>query len=234
MLSQNLKKIDGDARINSLLVKLRDHDLKCYIWRFIGDRKILAQVRVTAVRKFKKDFTISPYSSSEKENYNHIIGTTEEVNFYVANDLIIFRAKLSQIETQLSIILKNPEFFAQAERRKHLRLPTYSSEMISAKFSKCILFPRFQIQYFQKKCFDISAGGASIIVSKIEGKYFQVDDEVPHLEIVVGGRIINVDVKVVATQELLPGYSDDILYKVQRINFKFMKISKPDFEFLRR
>jgi c-di-GMP-binding flagellar brake protein YcgR len=233
MMDNKFKKIYDFKKVYSHLYKMKEQSAECFIWRFIGDKKFLARVNLSIFRKTKKEFIINP-DQKDLETYSMIIGALDEVNFYIPSAALIFRCEIKDQTGKGEVVLKIPEFIAQIERRKFPRVSTYSEESAKTYFSKCLMTNKVNTQYFQKTCFDLSAGGFSILASKTETQFFQKDENIENVEVTFDGKKISSIAQVIHIQPLEPGENNDIIYKVWKISFKFIKLSTKDFEFLSR
>jgi c-di-GMP-binding flagellar brake protein YcgR len=233
MQDGKFKKIKDPRQIFSHLMRMKDQGFEVYVWRFIGDKKYLAQVSITIMRKMRKEFVIKPIPS-EVEAFSLVIGVQDEVNFYIPKAAMIFRCTIGQQDYRGEVTLLSPEFIAQIERRRFPRLETYKKEDAKCFFSKCMVSKKVQTQYFQKTCFDLSAGGFSVLVSKFESPYFIKGDKVKDLELIFSDKKILVDAQVVSSVAIDPEDNPEIIYKVFKISFRFTQIQSRDFEFLSR
>lgn len=217
----------------SQFLRIKEHGYECFIWRFIGDKKYLAKINLNIFRKSKKEFTILP-DQKDLETYSLVIGALDEVNLYIPSAALLFRCQISDQNQKGEVTLKFPEFIAQIERRKFPRLETYKEDIARSYFSKCLMGSKIHTQYFQKTCYDLSAGGFSILVSKVETSFFQKEDTIEGIEITFDGRKISSHAQIMHIQPIEPGEGSDIIYKVWKISFKFTSLSVKDFEFLSR
>jgi c-di-GMP-binding flagellar brake protein YcgR len=233
MLDNKLKKITDIHQISSQLQQVKNQQHECYIWRFVGEKKVLAKVHVTILRRSRKEIVIRA-DEHEKELYSLVVGVLDEVNFYIPNSAIMFRCSIVHNNFKGELTLSYPGFVAQIERRRFPRLNTYRNDLAKSFFSKCIVGHKIQTQYFQKTLFDLSAGGFSLVVSKMELSFFNVGDQIPDMELIFEGRKMNANAQVVHVQPLEPQDNSDIIYKVWKVSFKFTAILSRDFEFLSR
>jgi len=229
-----LKKIHDSSLIYTLLQSTKDHNHEIWFWRMVGEIKHLVPVKFEVIRKSRSDFAIVPSVGFESE-VKDLVGGNSTMDFYIPESGILLRAKLKKFEQETGrFYLEVPEFLAQVERRKNFRLNVFEQDQVVLQFTKNILQPRPQSQLFMKSCFDISAGGFSFLVSRLEGKYFKDGDRVPAIQLKVGERAIPVDASVVLIREIEPDAHNGLNYKVWKVSCKFDKIDDIPKKFLEK
>ena len=67
-----LKKVNDFAVILNMLNGAKENNTEVYIWKLVGDKKHLAQVRLESVRKTKRDFAIVP-NRDRREVYKTLL-----------------------------------------------------------------------------------------------------------------------------------------------------------------
>ncbi len=200
----------------------------------VGETKHLVPIKVEVIRKARSDFAIVADQGHEAEA-KELIGGSSFMDIYVPESALLLRARLKQFEQETGrFYLEVPEFIAQFERRKNFRLNVFGQEKVMVQFTKNVMMPRPQSQLFLKSCFDISAGGFSFLVSKLETKYFKVGDKVGSIQLKVGERALPVDASVVLIREIEPDASNGLNYKVWRICCKLEKIDDIQKKFLEK
>jgi hypothetical protein len=224
-LSKELKKINDEAIILSLLGTAKELKQGVYLWRFVGDSKHMAQVRIEAIRKARNDFAIVP-SEGQDRHVQEIIGSLNFINVYVPESALLFRCAIKQTDAPFRYYLEIPQFTAQADRRKSLRLVVHGKSEINLNFAKTMMAPKLIKQHFHKACFDISSGGFSFYVSKTEIKFFNVTDEIPMVEVKTGNWTSRVSAVISAVREIEPDDKNGLTYKVFRISCSFTQIDQ--------
>jgi hypothetical protein len=132
---ENNKKIVEEFKINSLLTTAKEAEQEVFIWRLVGGSKYLASVKIETIRKARKDFSISPQDGHERL-VQDMLSSQNFIALYVPESAMLFRCNIKQAETPSRYFLEFPEFVAQVERRKHLRLNVYRSEEVKINFDK--------------------------------------------------------------------------------------------------
>jgi hypothetical protein len=220
--SNKLKKVNDFAVILNLLSGARDKNSEIYVWKLISDKKHLSQVRIESIRKARKDFAIVPCDGSER-NLMDIIGASKSVDIYVPEYCLLFRTAIRSSDPPFRYYLEIPEFVAQLERRKNLRLVIENPSDLKISFTKKIDNPRPLSQYFHKDCYDVSVGGFSFYISKMETKFFNDNNSI---DVVI--KIDNVSLKakaqIITKAEIEPDEFNGLSYKVWRIGCMFTEI----------
>lgn len=220
-----LKKINDEATIQSLIFGAKAAELEVFIWRIIGGAKHLANVRVESLRKQRNDFCIVPCLGHEK-HVQELMSTLDTIDLYVPDSALLLRCRIRHSEAPVRYYLEIPEFVAQVERRKSFRLNVYKSEEVKMNFSKSVSTPRLISQSFNKTCFDISTGGFSFLVSRMESKFFHINDPIRSIEIHVDGRITKVNAEITIIKEIEPDEFNGFTYKVWRVCCRISQIDQ--------
>jgi len=219
-----LKKVNDFAVILNMLNGAKENNTEVYIWKLVGDKKHLAQVRLESVRKTKRDFAIVPNEGQER-SLQDIIGFSRYVDVYLPESSLLFRAAIRTSDPPFRYYLEIPEFVAQLDRRSNLRLILESPSEVKISFQKMMEGPRPISQYFHKDCYDVSTGGFSFYVSKMESKFFGPGDP---FELLM--RIDRISIKaksqISVIKEIEPDEFNGLNYKVFRVGCKFTEIDQ--------
>ncbi len=225
MNDNKLKKVNDPQSILSLLSGAKEYSSEVYLWKLIGNTKHLGQVRIEAIRKSRRDFSITPAKGQEKA-VQDLMASDSYVDLYVPESALLLRCDVKSTDAPIRYYLQIPEFVAQVERRKEFRLNTHDLGEVKISFGKTVTVPRPLNQYFVKDCFDISAGGFSFYVSRPESKFFQPDDTLSQVEIKAGKWSTKVSAQVATIREVEPDEYNGLPYKVWRISCRFSKIDR--------
>ena len=218
-----LKKVQDEAVITSLLFSAKESELEVYVWRLVGGSKHLAHVKIESIRKTRKDFCIVPLAGNEKA-VQELMSSQDYIDLYIPDSALLLRCTIKQTDAPIRYYLQIPNFVAQVERRKNFRLNVYDSEEVKIGFSKSVTVPRPMSQHFNKSCFDVSAGGFSFMASRMESKFFQVNDPIRGVEIKVGNQVIKVSGQVALIKEIEPDEFNGLTYKVWRVCCRITQI----------
>lgn len=225
MNDNKLKKVHDEAIIHSLISSAKESEFEVFIWKLIGGSKHLANVKIESIRKVRSDFCIIPVAGHERQ-VQDLMSSQDFIDLYVPESALLLRCKIRQTDAPFRYYLQLPEFVAQVERRKSLRLNVYDSEEVKLSFGKSVSVPRPMSQHFHKACFDISTGGFSFLVSRMESKFFQINDPIRTIEIKAGGWSTKVNAEIALIKEIEPDEFNGLTYKVWRICCRFSQIDQ--------
>ncbi len=199
-----LKKIHGDKLIGHMLVTAKERQDQAHIWRFVGDKKMMAGVRLDIILLARGEFVFSPLPGQE-EAFAHVMGASDNVNFFLPHACLLFQSPSKGRWQAGGWVAKFPEFLAQVERRKWLRMAAEGDPRLRAQFSKQVALPRPSTQFFGKTLLDLGAGGASLAMSRAEARFFTPGEDIRNFELLVDGRKIRITAKVLRVQEVALG-----------------------------
>ena len=220
-----LTKVKDQATILSLLSGAKESSAEVFIWKLIGNTKHLGQVRIESIRKTRKDFCIIPAEGQDRL-IQDLMGSLNQVDLYIPDSALLLRCNVKQTDAPYRYYLQLPDFVAQAERRKNLRLNTHQTSEVRVSFGKSVSTPRPMSQHFLKECFDISTGGFSFFISKMEAKFFQVDDPISQVEIKAGDFSTKINAEIATIREIEPDEFNGLTYKVLRVSCRFAQIDQ--------
>lgn len=218
-----LNKIHDHFQIIGNVTTAKENECEVYVWRFVGGAKHIALARIEAVRKQRNDFCLVPQDGQEGTLQDLISGQTQ-IDLYIPNTSTLMRCRLKQTDAPVRYYLELPEFIAQLERRKELRLNVYDQEEVKVNFNKTVTLPRTINQFFLKSCFDVSTGGISFFVSKSESKLFQPDDMISSMELKASKWSAKIATQVLSIRETEPDEANGFPYKVWRVSCKITQI----------
>jgi len=229
-----MKKIEDVSVIWSLIFSSKELSRQAYVWRFIGDSKHVGMVKIEAVRKQRNDFCIIPSDGQAKMVESLLSGNEGKIDLYIPEASMIMRCDIKHADAPRRYYLCFPSYSALLERRKYLRLNVYESGSIKANFSKSIVVPRYITQYFDKTLTDISVGGFSFYVSKIENKFFQVGDPITGVSIKTFDWSGQLEGEVTSIREIQPDEFNGLSYKVWRVSCKFRNMQEDAKRYIER
>lgn len=218
-----LNKVADTHQILLNINSAKESGCEIYLWRFVGGSKHIGLARIEAVRKQRNDFCIVPTEGQDRILQDLISGQTQ-IDLYIPSMCILMRCQIKQTDAPFRYYLTLPEFIAQVERRKELRLNVYDQEEMKVSFGKTITIPRTMSQFFLKSCFDISTGGISFFVSRTESKLFQVEDVIPTMELKSDNWSAKISSKVLSIREVEPDVANGFPYKVWRVSCQITQI----------
>ncbi len=221
----NLKRVKDEGIFLSLLFGAKEVGLQTFIWKIIGGEKHLAQVKIESIRKSRKDFCLVPLEGQSKKA-QELMAANTLIDIYIPESGLLCRCQIKQLDAPNRYYLHFPQFVAQVERRSSLRLNVHDSAAVKVSFFKTVLTPRSMTQQFQKTCLDISGGGLSFYVSRMELKFFQSSDPISLMEIKFGESTLRLDGTITAIRETAPDEFNHLNYRAWRVCVKFTQIDQ--------
>ncbi len=218
-----LNKVHDNVQIISGLNSAKEDSSEIYLWRFVGSSKHIGLSRIEVVRKQRGDFCVVP-SEGQDRIVQELLSSQTHIDLYIPSKSTLMRCRIKQTDAPFRYYLEIPEFIAQVERRKELRLNVYEQQEIKVSFGKTALLPREISQFFLKSCFDVSTGGISFLVSKIEAKLFNESDLIPNMDIKTKSWSAKISTQVLSIRETEPDESNGFPYKVWRVSCKITQI----------
>lgn len=225
MKDNPLKKVKDEAAILGLLSTAKESGAEVYIWKLLGSKKHLSQVRIESIRKQRNDFCIVPTEGQDRSVQELMSGQTF-MDVYIPSSALVFRCNIRATDAPFRYYLHIPDFVAQADRRSHMRLNVHETQDVKITFSKSVSLPKPMTQHFYKDCFDVSAGGFSFFISKIESKFFNVQDPIPQIEMKAGTWGTKARAKITYIKEIEPDQFNGLSYKVWRVSCSFENLDQ--------
>lgn len=212
-----------------MLLNAKEKQHPVFVWRIIGDKKILAQVKLDLILSARGEIRISPNEESLIA-FNHVVGGCRHINLFFPNSSTLFQAEVKSGYGEYGLIIGLPPFIAQMERRKWLRMFGELHPKLRIQFSKKVTFPHPMNQFFSKALIDLSAGGSSFLATRAELRFLIEGEELKNLELLIDGRKMKVDAKVLRVQELSRHSYPPSMAKTYKVSFSFSRIDKKDQE----
>jgi hypothetical protein len=220
-----LNKISDEATIINLLSGAKENNAEVFVWKLIGASKYLAQVRIESLRKSRKDFCLIPTEGQDRL-VQDLMNDQIYIDLYIPDSALLLRCCIKTSDAPRRYYLQIPAYVVQVDRRKSTRLRTYESSEVRISFGKSALLPKPMTQHFHKECCDISAGGFSFYVSKLEMKFFLTNDNIPALEIKAGNWATKVSAQIATIREIEPDEYNGLSYRVWRVSCRFTLIDQ--------
>ncbi len=224
-----LKKIYDNKLIYSLLLATKERSDQVLVWKFVGTKKVTARIKITVINKTNGTLVFCP-ASEDADILKNILSSSESLNFYIPSGSTLFQCKVKNIESMDRIVSFLPQFVAQLERRKWLRLKTIELQNVRIQFSKKIDPVRTTQQFYRKNIFDLGVGGMALLMTKSESKFFIQGEIIKSVEILIDDLKIVADLEVIKHIEIKPGQESNQHYKVWKIGFRFAGMQKKDQE----
>jgi hypothetical protein len=232
-IEHKLNKVRNASTILSLLATSKESGSEVFIWRIIAGSKHIANVRIEALRKQRHDFSIVPTQDQDSQVADLMAGQ-DHIDLYIPKTALLLRCNIKTTDLPVRYYLQIPDFVVQVERRKSLRLQVYGTSEVRINFNKSVSFPRPMSQAFIKPCTDISTGGFSFYVSRVESKFFQIHDPIRNIELQAGNLRTKVSAEVALIKEVEPDEHNGLSYKAWRVCCRFSQIDEISLKYLER
>ena len=206
-----------------MLISSKDTQDDIFVWKLIGGEEFLGLVRIESVSKSRKEFCIVPMENNERAVQNLLMNQSH-IDFYIPNSSLLLRCSLKKSEAPVRYYLNFPKHVAQLDRRSSTRISSLEANDVVVQFSSKA--ERGQIQHFSKSCFDISSGGFSFYVSKMEKKFFNPGEALSDLRIKTKQWDLKVEAQLILSKEIEPDEYNGLGYKVWRINCRFKNLDQ--------
>lgn len=213
------------------LLSAKERNEEAYVWRIVGDKKVLAPVRFEVIKKVKSELVIVP-GENAKEIFLHVLGGADHLNFFLPNSSLLFQCSVKQFESNGSLSLQFPKFIAQVDRRKNLRMEAIDHPKLRVQFCKTVAATQPTKQFYGKGLFDLSAGGLTFLVTKAESRHFITGEKLKNIEIIVNDQKIITSASILRVQELNEIESQEHPYKAWKVTFTFDSLQKRDQDLL--
>lgn len=228
-----LKKVTDEATILSLITGAKEGNFEIFIWKFVGGSKVLGQVRIESVRKARKDFCIIPLDGEDKK-VQDLMSSQDEIDLYIPESALLLRCQIKQTDAPIRYYLHLPKIVAQVERRQSMRINVYEESAVKVCFSKTVTVNRPMTQSFMKNCIDVSSGGFSFYISKMESKFFEAGDRIHMVEVKTSDWSGCLQVEITQVRGIEPDEFNGLSYKVWRVSCKICDIDQISKKYLDR
>ncbi|MCB9094639.1 MAG: PilZ domain-containing protein [Halobacteriovoraceae bacterium] len=226
MSEKDKNKLAQNFQSKSILRTIREiqeKKKKILAWKIFGDVKITAPVRIKVIRSHRGEILLETHEDNIPL-LHRILGGTQKINFYIPNGNVLFQCKLKDMNPNGSFVVYIPDMVVRQERRKSLRC-SVTDDRVKVQFAKDLARGGGRHDHiFDKKLYDISEGGLSIILTSTESKYFQNNDVIENVKLSISGKIMTVGVKLVNLIPVDPDPYNGLAYRGFRACFSFTDI----------
>lgn len=230
--SNILKKNYSAWAIFSILNNTKLRGKPAIAWRIVSGKKITAEVFIRVIRRSRNEILIRGTDPGSQKILGTLSSGSENLNLFLPEDMVLFQSDIKSFDSSGDTTLKVPSMIAQIDRRKHMRLFVAEEVPAQIKFFKQTHAQRANTQMFDKQCFDISAGGLSFIVSKMESKFFMEGDSIGPIRIFAENKEVSVTGKIVNILDVEPDNRNKLHYKGRKICLRYDKIDPKDRKFI--
>ena len=228
-----LTKVKDEAVILSLLMGTKETSAEVFIWKLVGGSKYLGQVKIESVRRPRNDFCIVPIDGQDRL-VQELMSSQSYIDLYIPESALLLRCQIRQTDAPFRYYLQLPKFVAQVERRNNIRLNVYERSEMKISFGKSAAPPKNMSQHFHKDCFDISSGGFSFLISKMESKFFALNDSISSVEFKTKEWGAKLNAEITAIRETEPDENNGLNYKALRVCCRFQQIDQISRKYLEK
>jgi c-di-GMP-binding flagellar brake protein YcgR len=229
MISKKLNKNKSSWALYSILENKKEKKENFICWRMINGSKQVAEVSLSIIRKSREEIVIKAVGEKNEKALLDIVTGAETVNFFLQEDKVLFQSVIKSSSGQGKLTVSLPREFAHIDRRNHVRLQLYDDITSTLSFKKESHYSQHKTnQLFEKKCFDLSAGGLSFIVSRVEARFFKKNDPIHSIALVMNNKTIMCAAKVVTILDVEPNDRNKLNYKAHKVCLEFTVISEQD------
>jgi hypothetical protein len=226
-----LKKMHDQKMIGHQLLSAKERNDEAFIWRIVGDKKVLAPVRFEVIKKAKGELVVAPAEDS-REIFQHVLGGADHLNFFLPNSSLLFQCSVKQFESNGSLSLQFPKFIAQVDRRKNLRMEASNHPKLRVQFCKTLAASQPTKQFYGKGLYDLSAGGLTFLATRAESRHFIPGEKLKNVELIINDQKIVITASILRVQELNEIESQEHPYKAWKVTFTFDSLQKKEQDLL--
>lgn len=232
-VKKKLNKNKSSWALCSILTNKKERRESFICWRMVGGVKQVAEVSLKIIRKSREEIVIRAVGEKNERALAEIVAGTETVNFLLQEDKVLFQSVVKSYTDQGQLTVTLPKEFAHIDRRNHVRLQLYDDLTSTLSFKKESMYSQNRTnQLFDKRCFDLSAGGLSFIVSRVESRFFKNQDQIHSIALQVNGKTIICAAQVVNILDVQPDDRNKLNYKAHKICLEFNVISDEDRKYI--
>jgi len=221
--NNKLKKNFNAWAIFSLINNAKLLDKTVVGWRMIGGKKVTVELKIRIIRKFRNEMVIRVTEPRNRNTLGNLISGSDRLNVFLSEDLVLFQSDVKKADENGDVTISIPKMIAQIDRRKHLRLFVEEGLTVHANFFKSNHAQKTMKQQFAKTCFDVSAGGLSFVISKMERRYFGINDMVNNIRLTMNHEVVDLTASVVNILEVEPDPHNGLHYKGWKVCLAYTK-----------
>jgi c-di-GMP-binding flagellar brake protein YcgR len=217
IMNNLMRKHKNQKSLLEMLASAKIENDGIVAWRMINDKKIIVNVWIKIIRKFRDEMVVEA-DEKNVEVLEKVVSGTENLNFFISGFGLLFQCKIKSYQEKNHLVVKIPSEYAQLERRKHLRYQL-NDEKIECFIN---IEENGMTRKIKKRAFDISAGGVSFIVSKLEAKFFNPGTKLDNFVFQIEDKFVKTTAKIINIIHLSPELSSDLLYGGWKVSISFL------------
>ena len=189
-----------------------------FAWQSLGGVVEKCEFLIVAFRKENNEIELV-VKEGDEETLTKVISGNRILNIYVPELSVSFTASLKSMSADGKIKIHLPTNYSFYERRKHERIQPIKTCYASFEINNNI---------FKKSLFDISIGGAAIILPKSDKIVVAKGKEFSMVILDIMGRKIRVKAECVSSISIDRYKLDSLPYGGYKIAFRFKEIAIED------
>lgn len=206
-----------------MLQTCKEKSLEVLFWRLTQDSKLVVAAKIEIIRRSRNELVVAMQPDQEIQ-IKEVIGSRDFVDVYVPDSGLLMRCSVKSSEEQKKFVLQVPSSAALMERRSQPRINVFDSGEVNVVFSKGSEGLRSLTQSFNKACFDISSGGFSFLIYRLETKFFQIHGPIRNIQVTIPGHSFKASAEITLIKEVDPHQVSSLSYKAWRVCCKFNQI----------
>ncbi len=224
---KTLKRNDKDWAIVSIIEHAKIQSSTVFAWNFITGKKVTVEVSFHILKKYKNEMIIRVMKESDKRKLGNLVVAAQNLNFYLPDELVLFQTSVKELLNNGDVRVTIPEMVAQIDRRDSYRLLLESKNVSShLNFTKKSHVIKRHEQKFEKNVFDLSSGGISFLISRMEKDFFKIGDFVESIELKFEKSDLNISGQIVNIFEIQPSSTYNMNYKVWKVSIHILELNE--------
>jgi hypothetical protein len=228
-----LKKVHDQVVILEMLQTCKDKNLDILFWRLTHNSKLIVEAKIEFLRKSRHEIVLVTSNEGATE-IKELIGSRDFADIYIPDSGLLLRCPVKSSNENKKIVLQVPPTAAMLERRERQRINVFETNEVSLNFSKVSDGLRPISQGFNKYCFDISSGGFSFFISRLESRFFKIHDPIRNIQISLPGHTFKASAEITIIKEAGLESISGLAYKSWRVCCKFNQIDDISRKYIER
>ncbi|MBL6990042.1 MAG: PilZ domain-containing protein [Bacteriovoracaceae bacterium] len=200
--------------IQSLIKEAHTKKKPLIAWYFFVGKMLKAELDIVSVLSERKKIKLQAREKSFIY-LKEMISGSGEINIYIPEYQFFFTTKICSLDDLGELTIEFPDESSVVDRRGGQRFSLSDDLLIELTYKN---------KKTKKKCFDISSGGFSIILSKSEKLLFKEDQLFDVVNVYFGSQQITLSAKIKNILKLKPFMVEDNPYGAFRISFQFVDV----------
>ena len=225
---KTLKKNENDCAIISIIENAKKQSSIVFAWNFITGKKVTVEVNFHILKTFKNEMIIRAVKDSEKRKLGNLVVAAQNLNFYLPDELVLFQTKIKELTPNGDVRVSFPKMIAQVDRRANYRLLIENTKIKSHVQFRKNNHSLKKFEQFRKNVFDLSSGGISFLVSRMEKDFFKIGDYLENIDLSFENKNLSLNGQIVNIFEIHPNLTYKTNYKVWKVSINLRQLSEED------